>query len=208
MNVLDLKSKATKDIISIGNFMEVLVLNHYVLLGKYCKSKIVEPELEKKIGRKTQIQLDEELAFKIHTEEQAQLEKMQRERVEQEESSRAVVIEELYSIQAMIEADEQLVARLQAKEQEQFFIEEKSRMLVEMIVERKRFFAAQRAAEQRSKPPTKAQIRNRMCTYLKNMGGYKHNQLKGRKVVKDSETRTEESSKRAGDDLESDNSKK
>ncbi|GKB40620.1 hypothetical protein Tco_0885562, partial [Tanacetum coccineum] len=31
-----------------------------------------------------------------------------------------------------------------------------------------------------SKPPTKAQIRNIMCTYLKDMGGYKHNQLKGR----------------------------
>ncbi|GJU92117.1 hypothetical protein Tco_1304540 [Tanacetum coccineum] len=53
-------------------------------------------------------------------------------------------------------------------------------MLVEMIAERKKFFAAQRAAEQRSKPPTKNKIRNRMYTYLKNMGGYKHNQLKGR----------------------------
>ncbi|GJV98004.1 hypothetical protein Tco_1549581 [Tanacetum coccineum] len=49
-----------------------------------------------------------------------------------------------------------------------------------MIAERKRFFAAQRAAEQRSKPPTKSQMRNRMCTYLRNMGGYKHNQLKGK----------------------------
>ncbi|GKD47409.1 hypothetical protein Tco_1272054 [Tanacetum coccineum] len=105
-------------------------------------------------------------------------------------------------------------------------------MLVEMIVERKKFFAAQRAAEQRSKPPTKNQIRNRMCTYLKNMGGYKHNQLKGRsyeeiqklfdkaykqvnsfvpmdsEVVKSSETRIEGSSKRAGDELESNKSKK
>ncbi|GJU92079.1 hypothetical protein Tco_1304502 [Tanacetum coccineum] len=69
---------------------------------------MVEPEPEKKIGIKTQIQLDEELAFKIHAEEQA------------------------------------------------------------------------KAAEKRSKPPTKAQIKNRMCSYLKNMG----------------------------DDLESDNSKK
>ncbi|GJS07887.1 hypothetical protein Tco_0364683 [Tanacetum coccineum] len=53
-------------------------------------------------------------------------------------------------------------------------------MLVEMIAERKKFFAAQRAAKQRSKPPTKNQLRNRMCTYLKNMGGYKHTQLKRR----------------------------
>ncbi|GJU20731.1 hypothetical protein Tco_1154073 [Tanacetum coccineum] len=53
-------------------------------------------------------------------------------------------------------------------------------MLVDMIAERKRFFATQRAAEQRSKPPTKAQMRNRMCTYLKNQAGYNHNHLKGR----------------------------
>ncbi|GJR17354.1 hypothetical protein Tco_0965881 [Tanacetum coccineum] len=47
----------------------------------------------------------------------------------------------------MIEADEKLAARLQAKEQEQYSIDERSRML--MIAERKKFFAAQRAAEQR-----------------------------------------------------------
>nr|GFB80621.1 hypothetical protein [Tanacetum cinerariifolium] len=34
-------------------------------------------------------------------------------------------------------------------------LKKKSRMLVKMIAERKRFFAAQRVAEQRSKPPTK-----------------------------------------------------
>nr|GEV76993.1 retrotransposon protein, putative, Ty1-copia subclass [Tanacetum cinerariifolium] len=73
-----------------------------------------------------------------------------------------------------------MVSRLQSKEQEQFTIKEKSRMLVEMIAERKRFFAAQRAAEQRSKSPTKAHMGNKMCTYLKNQSGYKHNQLKGR----------------------------
>ncbi|GJZ58324.1 hypothetical protein Tco_0613818 [Tanacetum coccineum] len=68
-----------------------------------------------------------------------------------------------------------------------------------------------------------------MCAYMKNMGGYKHNQLKGRsyeeihklfdkaykqvnsfmdsEVVKSSETRTEGSSKRAGNEFESDKSK-
>ncbi|GKA15235.1 hypothetical protein Tco_0694982 [Tanacetum coccineum] len=71
-----------------------------------------------------------------------------------------------------------------------------------------------------------------MSTYLKNMAGYKHSQLKSKsydeiqklfdkemkrvntfvdmnsEVVKGSETRTEESSKRAGDELDSDMSKK
>ncbi|GKD12472.1 hypothetical protein Tco_1196879 [Tanacetum coccineum] len=41
-----------------------------------------------------------------------------------------------------------------------------------------------------------------MSIYLKNMAGYKH------KVVKGSKTRTEESSKRVGDELEPDKSKK
>ncbi|GJR90082.1 hypothetical protein Tco_0214093 [Tanacetum coccineum] len=80
----------------------------------------------------------------------------------------------------MIKADEQLAARDQAEEQELYSIKEKSRLLVEMIAKRKWFFTALRAAKQRSKPPTKTQMRNRMCTYLKNMGGYKHNQLKGK----------------------------
>ncbi|GJW50771.1 hypothetical protein Tco_0092122 [Tanacetum coccineum] len=64
------------------------------------------------------------------------------------------------NIQAIIEADEQLAARVQAEEKELYSIEEKSRLLEEMIAERKRFFAAQRAAKQRSKPPTKTQMRN------------------------------------------------
>ncbi|GJY00595.1 hypothetical protein Tco_0357613 [Tanacetum coccineum] len=72
-------------------------------------------------------------------------------------------------------------------------------MLVEMIAERKKFFATQRATEQRSKPPTKTQIRNRMCAYMKNIDS---------EVVKSSKTRTERSSKRAGDELKSDKSKK
>ncbi|GKA99487.1 hypothetical protein Tco_0827481 [Tanacetum coccineum] len=136
---------------------------------------MVKPK--KPLKKKDQNVLDEELALRLQAEEQAELEK---ERVGQEEASRTAIIKELDSIQAMIDADEQLAARFQAKEQEQFSIEEKLRMLVEMIAERKKLFVAQRAAEQRSKPPTKNKIRNRMCTYLKIVGGYKHNQLKGR----------------------------
>ncbi|GJS27984.1 putative ribonuclease H-like domain-containing protein [Tanacetum coccineum] len=65
------------------------------------------------------------------------------------------------------EQNELLAERLQQEEREQFTIEEKSRMLVEMIAERKRFFAAQRAEQIRNKPPTRAQLRNKMVTYLK-----------------------------------------
>ncbi|GJU87136.1 retrovirus-related pol polyprotein from transposon TNT 1-94 [Tanacetum coccineum] len=45
---------------------------------------------------------------------------------------------------------------------------------------RKKHFAKLRAKEIRRKPPTKAQKRNQMSTYLKNMVGYKHSQLKSK----------------------------
>ncbi|GJT48813.1 hypothetical protein Tco_0974970 [Tanacetum coccineum] len=40
--------------------------------------------------------------------------------------------------------------------------------------------AAQRSAEIRSRPLTRSQLRKLMMTYLKNMGGYKHSQLKAK----------------------------
>ncbi|GJW46166.1 hypothetical protein Tco_0077812 [Tanacetum coccineum] len=144
------------------------------------KGIMQEPKKPPKNLRKAQIQMNEELANRIHEEEMAELERRQREIAAADEASKAAINQELDNIQDMIEADEQMAARFQSEEQEQFTIEEKSRMLVELIAERKRFFTAQRASEQRSKPPTKAQMRNRMCTYLKNQAGYNHNQLKGR----------------------------
>ncbi|GJT37558.1 putative reverse transcriptase domain-containing protein [Tanacetum coccineum] len=51
-------------------------------------------------------------------------------------------------------------------------------MFVELIDKRKKHFTRLRAEEQRRKLPTKTQKRNQMCTYLKNMVGFTHNQLK------------------------------
>ncbi|GJV39691.1 putative ribonuclease H-like domain-containing protein [Tanacetum coccineum] len=76
------------------------------------KGKMVDPKPEKPLKKKDQIALDQELAFRLHAKEQAELERVQKEREAQEEASRAAIIEELDSIQAMIEADEQLAARL------------------------------------------------------------------------------------------------
>nr|GEZ09161.1 hypothetical protein [Tanacetum cinerariifolium] len=67
--------------------------------------------------------------------------------------------------------------RLQHEEREQFTVDEQARMLVDLIAERKRFFSTQRAEQIRNKPPTKAQLKNKMVTYLKHMGKYTHNQL-------------------------------
>ncbi|GKB98315.1 hypothetical protein Tco_0984452, partial [Tanacetum coccineum] len=73
-----------------------------------------------------------------------------------------------------------LAQRLQAEEQGEITIEERSRLFVELMNKRKKHFAKLRAEEKRRKPPTKAQKRNLMSTYLKNIGGYKYNQLKSK----------------------------
>ncbi|GKF21664.1 hypothetical protein Tco_0070302 [Tanacetum coccineum] len=72
-----------------------------------------------------------------------------------------------------MKADALLATRLQEEETKQFSIDEQARFLVEIIAERKRFFAAQRAEQIRNKPPTKTQLRNKMITFLKNMGSGK-----------------------------------
>ncbi|GJX50164.1 hypothetical protein Tco_0277009 [Tanacetum coccineum] len=73
---------------------------------------------------------------------------------------------------------DQIMFDKEAQEQEELTIEERSKMFVEHMDKRKKHFARLRAEERRRKPPTKAQKRNTMSTYLKNMAGYKHNQLK------------------------------
>ncbi|GJU18783.1 hypothetical protein Tco_1146749 [Tanacetum coccineum] len=89
-------------------------------------------------------------------------------------------IAEWDNVQAMIDADYELATRLQAQEQEELTVEEKSKLFVELMDKRKKHFAILRAKERRRKPPTKSQKRNQMCTYLKNKAGFTYNQLKNK----------------------------
>nr|GEU46163.1 hypothetical protein [Tanacetum cinerariifolium] len=111
--------------------------------------------------------------------------------------------------------------------------EEKSRLFVELMDKRKKHFTKLRAEEKRRKSQTKAQKTNQMCIYLKNMVGFTHNLLKNKsfdevqktfdktmswinsfvpmdsEVVKDKAELTQESSsKRVGDELDQERSKK
>ncbi|GKC19202.1 hypothetical protein Tco_1021352 [Tanacetum coccineum] len=103
-----------------------------------------EPKMPLKNPIKAQIQRDAEIHQKLFEEEQAQFEREQRiarKRVAEQEVKDAVMIEKMKDIQASMDADVLLAERFQQKEREQFTIQEKSRMLVEMIAKRKRFFA-------------------------------------------------------------------
>ncbi|GJX78192.1 hypothetical protein Tco_0325003 [Tanacetum coccineum] len=102
--------------------------------------------------------MDEEVARNLEAQLQAKLEEQERISRLKEEKSNIALLESWDNTQAMMDADFQLAQQMQTEEQEQL------------------------TQEKRSKPPTKAQKRNKMSTYLKNMAGYKHNQLKSKMV--------------------------
>ncbi|GJW26062.1 hypothetical protein Tco_0039873 [Tanacetum coccineum] len=124
-----------------------------------------------------------------------------------------------------LKADHELAERLQAQEQEELSVEEKAKLFQQLLEQRRKNFAAKRAEEKRNKPPTQAQQRKIMCTYLKNMEGKKLKYLKHKsfdsiqkmfdKALKRVNTfvnfranLVEGSSKRAGEVLEQKSTKK
>ncbi|GKC80908.1 hypothetical protein Tco_1136625 [Tanacetum coccineum] len=141
------------------------------------KGIMQEPEKPVKVKGKDQIEYDADVAQRL----QAELDKEARlEREREKEASNAALIEEWDSIEARIDIDAQLAERIQAEEREQVSIEEQARLLMEFTAARKKFFAAKRAEEQRNKPPTKAEQRKKICTYMKHMAGYKDKKFKGK----------------------------
>ncbi|GJY64615.1 hypothetical protein Tco_0466075 [Tanacetum coccineum] len=139
------------------------------------KGKMVKQE--KPLKKKDQIKFDEEVAQRLQAQMQAELKEEERLASKREEDAN---IAEWDNAQAMMDAYYKLAARIQAHEHEELTVEEKSRLFVELMDKRKKHFARLRAEEQRRKPLTKAQKRNQMCTYLKNIAGFTHNQLKNK----------------------------
>ncbi|GJW18634.1 hypothetical protein Tco_0026070, partial [Tanacetum coccineum] len=132
-----------------------------------------------------------------------------------------------------VETDYELAQRLQAEEQEELTIKEKSKLFQQLLKKKRKHFAAKRAEERKNKPPTKAQQRSIMTTYLKNMARWKPKDFKNKsfasvqelfenamkrvntfvdmdtELVEGSDIREEESSsKRASDELEQEPTKK
>ncbi|GJU17219.1 hypothetical protein Tco_1145185 [Tanacetum coccineum] len=137
---------------------------------------MIEPEVPLK--RKDQIALDEQIARYIQAKLDAELIEEQKQARKQEEEANIALIESWENTQAMMEADRLLVERLQSKEREELTDDEKGKLFMELMEKRRKHFAALRAQEKRNRPPTKAQKRTQMSTYLKHMGGYTYKQLK------------------------------
>nr|GEW74409.1 hypothetical protein [Tanacetum cinerariifolium] len=76
-----------------------------------------------------------------------------------------------------IALDEEVLRKLEAKMKAK--IEEEERIAREK--DKRKYFAAKRAKKIKNKPPTKAQQKSLMWTYMKNMEGFKQKEIKGKR---------------------------
>ncbi|GKB99474.1 hypothetical protein Tco_0985611 [Tanacetum coccineum] len=167
--------------------ISVLTLKHLPKIDPKDKGKkVLEEEAESDAESKgvdeaerkfDQLAKDEEIAKKVQEDWEAE-EEMKN--LAEEEATKAALIQDFDDIQARIEADRLLAARLQGEEREMFTVEERAKFLYDTIAAQRRFLAQQRAAAIRSRPPTRTQLRNQMMTYLKHIGGKKHADLKNK----------------------------
>ncbi|GKE25469.1 hypothetical protein Tco_1440853, partial [Tanacetum coccineum] len=78
-------------------------------------------------------------------------------------------------IRAKLEANAELTKSMLGSDLPE---EDFAKKMVDLVNQRKKFFAEERAKAKRSKPMTQSQLRNYMTTYLKNQGTWKLTQLK------------------------------
>ncbi|GJR87916.1 hypothetical protein Tco_0211927 [Tanacetum coccineum] len=115
----------------------------------------------------------------VSSQQPSQAKIQDKERIEREKVEANIALKETWDdIQAKIEADCLLAEILQAREQEELTIEERAILFQQLLEKRRKHFAAKRAEEKMNRPPTKAQQRSIMCTYLKNIKGWKPKDLK------------------------------
>ncbi|GKD49522.1 hypothetical protein Tco_1278498 [Tanacetum coccineum] len=114
------------------------------------KAKMIESKEPLKMKPKYQVLLDEQEDIRL----QAQFDEEERIAREKEEANTALIAQ-WNDIQDKVETNYELAQRLQVEEQEEFTIEEKSKLFQQLLEKRKKHFAAKREEERRSKPPTK-----------------------------------------------------
>ncbi|GJR82580.1 hypothetical protein Tco_0153365 [Tanacetum coccineum] len=163
-------------------------------------------ESEKPLKKKDQIMYDQKVALNLQSELQAKLEEEERFTRQKEEEANIALIESWDNTQAMMDVDYQMAPQLQAEEQEQLSIEEKSKLFVQLLEDRKKHFAEIRAREKRNKPPTQFEVIkdmfNKAFKRVNTFVDYKT------KLVEGSKKRAEDSTKRAGTKLEQEVAKK
>ncbi|GKA19212.1 hypothetical protein Tco_0699127 [Tanacetum coccineum] len=128
--------------------------------------------------------MDEEVAKQIHldkmiakrmAEEEALSEQQKKRKAQVQFEAQFYTEEDWDAIRAKLEANAELTKDVLGKDlPEQDF----AKRMVDMVNQRKKHFAEERAKEKRNKPMTQSQLRIYMSNYLKNQGTWKLSQLK------------------------------
>ncbi|GJQ89937.1 putative ribonuclease H-like domain-containing protein [Tanacetum coccineum] len=148
----------------------------------YYRLKKIPVKPQKKVKRRdqglAQIESDVELAQILHEEELAELHRAQKETQKQKEATNAALAEELMKIKPEWVLIMELALRLTHESKKNTQLKKRATLLTEYFERRNKQLAAERKEAIRNKPPTRAQVRNMMVTYLKHMGKYTHQELK------------------------------
>ncbi|GKB00698.1 hypothetical protein Tco_0828691 [Tanacetum coccineum] len=122
------------------------------------KGKGIMTESEDEQTKRTKIQLEQErLGHEAAVRLQEELDEEERQRMARvHEIAQSFTEEEWENIRARVEADEELSKRLQAEERNKYSEVDQAKMLVDLINQRKKYFAAQKAEAKRNKPMTQA----------------------------------------------------
>ncbi|GKC11817.1 hypothetical protein Tco_1008599, partial [Tanacetum coccineum] len=143
------------------------------------KGKGIMEESESDMTKTKRQQEQERLGLEIVMRLQEEFDEEERQRIAiVHEPARSFFVVEWEDIRARVEASEELVQRLQTEEREKYSEDDQAKMLVDLINQRKRYFATQKAKEKKNKPMTQAQQRTYLSNYIKHMGNYKLQQLK------------------------------
>ncbi|GJV91016.1 putative ribonuclease H-like domain-containing protein [Tanacetum coccineum] len=168
-----------------------------------------------------QVHLDSLIAQRM-AEEQELIEEQKKRKAQVQFEAQSYTEEDWDTIRAKLEANAELKESVLGKD---LTIEDYAKRMVELVNQRRKHFAEERARAKRNKPMTQTQLRNYMSNFLKNQGTWKLTQLKKlnfeevkaefEKLVKQLDTyvpmnfeATKESLKRFGEELQTKTAKK
>nr|GEW85431.1 reverse transcriptase domain-containing protein [Tanacetum cinerariifolium] len=167
--------------VTIADTLIITTLQPLPTIGLIDKGKDIlqEPKPVKKTKKNDQDQIERDVKVALRI--QVVLDEEVRTKKERQKEASKAALAGLYDeVQAQINVDHELAARLTHEEQEKYIVEERSKLLAEFFKRRKKQLAKERAETIKSKPPTKTQLRNLMMTYLKHTCRFNHAQLKSR----------------------------
>ncbi|GKA82097.1 putative ribonuclease H-like domain-containing protein, partial [Tanacetum coccineum] len=189
-------------------------------LAEAIRLDALEKALEKEEVAK-QVHLDSLLAQRM-AEEQELTEEQKKRKAQVQFEAQSYTEEDWDIIRAMLKANAELKESVLGKD---LSVEDYAKRMVELVNQKRKHFANERARAKRNKPMTQTQLRNYMSNFLKNQGTWKLTQLKKlnfeevkaefEKLIKQLDTyvpmnleATKESLKRFGEELQTKTAKK